>query len=125
MYTIQIVYLTFNPIQLNHLYFICTLILGIIGYIIFRLSNYQKDSFRENHYSTFFGIPNQFLKVKYKTLNNQEHTSKLLISGFWGISRHSNYLGDIILSLCFCIACGFDSIIPYFYVIYIIMRTML
>lgn len=25
---------------------------------------------------------------------------KLLVSGFWGISRHPNYLGDIIIQLC-------------------------
>lgn len=47
-----------------------------------------------------------------------QRTSYLLTSGWWGISRHANYLGDLMMSLSFCLTCGFTHILPYFYIIY-------
>ena len=41
--------------------------------------------------------------------------STLLTSGFWGLSRHFNYVGDLMMSLSFCLCCGFGHILPYFY----------
>lgn len=43
---------------------------------------------------------------------------KLLISGWWGRSRHPNYLGDWIMAWAWCLPCGFQTPIPYFYVVY-------
>ncbi|MBN3277033.1 LBR protein, partial [Polyodon spathula] len=42
----------------------------------------------------------------------------LLVSGMWGFVRHPNYLGDIIMALAWSLPCGFNHILPYFYVIY-------
>ncbi|HEY8431982.1 MAG TPA: hypothetical protein VIL20_26575, partial [Sandaracinaceae bacterium] len=42
----------------------------------------------------------------------------LLVSGWWGLARHTNYLGDLMMALAWCLACGFSSIVPYFYFIY-------
>jgi len=44
--------------------------------------------------------------------------TKLLTSGWWGVSRHCNYLGDWIMGVGWCLPCGFGSPIPYFYAIY-------
>lgn len=41
----------------------------------------------------------------------------MLISGFWGISRHPNYMGDLIMSLSWSLPAG-TCIIAYFYPIY-------
>ena len=43
---------------------------------------------------------------------------KLLTSGWWGRSRHPNYLGDWIMGWAWCLPCGFSTPIPYFYVLY-------
>jgi len=43
---------------------------------------------------------------------------KLLTSGWWGRSRHPNYLGDWIMGWAWCLPCGFSTPIPYFYVVY-------
>ncbi|XP_078593200.1 delta(14)-sterol reductase TM7SF2-like isoform X1 [Branchiostoma floridae x Branchiostoma japonicum] len=42
----------------------------------------------------------------------------LLVSGWWGLVRHPNYLGDLIMALAWCLPCGFNHVVPYFYVIY-------
>jgi protein-S-isoprenylcysteine O-methyltransferase Ste14 len=47
-----------------------------------------------------------------------QRTSYLLTSGWWGISRHANYLGDLMMSLSWCLLCGFTYILPYFYIVY-------
>lgn len=40
---------------------------------------------------------------------------------FIGISRHFNYVGDLLISLAMCLTCGFNHILPYFYIIYMII----
>jgi 7-dehydrocholesterol reductase len=61
--------------------------------------------------------PTRYLAARYHTgFKNEERQSYLLLSGFWGLSRHMNYLGDLMLSLAFCLTCGFTHILPYFYI---------
>lgn len=40
------------------------------------------------------------------------------MSGFWGVARHVNYLGDLLMGLAWCLPCGFGHLLPYFYIIY-------
>lgn len=43
---------------------------------------------------------------------------KLLISGFWGIGRHMNYTGDLIMAIAYCLPCG-NQLEGYTYAIYL------
>ncbi|KAF3706636.1 Delta(14)-sterol reductase [Channa argus] len=43
---------------------------------------------------------------------------RLLVSGWWGLVRHPNYLGDLFMALAWSLPCGFSHLLPYFYVIY-------
>ncbi|EFA77439.1 Delta14-sterol reductase [Heterostelium album PN500] len=38
-----------------------------------------------------------------------------------GLSRHFNYVGDLMLSFAMCLTCGFEHLLPYFYIIYMTM----
>ncbi|XP_030752646.1 delta(14)-sterol reductase TM7SF2 [Sitophilus oryzae] len=69
--------------------------LFLLGYIIYRGSNNQKDAFRKNPYSPSFS--------NLETLPTTQG-KKLLCSGFWGLVRHPNYLGHILIEL---------SVIPF------------
>lgn len=44
--------------------------------------------------------------------------SRLITSGWWGKARHINYFGDWLMSVAWCLPCGFESPIPYFYCVY-------
>jgi protein-S-isoprenylcysteine O-methyltransferase Ste14 len=44
-----------------------------------------------------------------------ERGKRLLLSGYWGMARHVNYLGDWIIAVSFGLCAGFGSVIPYFY----------
>lgn len=120
LYTLQAVYLSNNYVEISSVSFWLILIIGLIGYGIFRLANYQKNLFRQNDPMKIkmFGKTPMYIECKYVTKDGTSHRSSLLISGLWGISRHMNYTGDLLLSLAYCLACGFDSVVPYFYVVY-------
>lgn len=71
-------------------------ILGV-GYTIFRLSNNQKNLFRTNP---------QDPRVSHLTFIQTKRGSKLLTSGWWGISRHFNYFGDWFQSWAYVLPTG-------------------
>jgi 7-dehydrocholesterol reductase len=68
--------------------------------------------------ATLWGRPATFIRCTYRTTDGKEHSSILLTSGWWAISRHSNYLGDLILSFAMCAACGFKHVLPWSYFFY-------
>ncbi|KAL1923259.1 uncharacterized protein VTP21DRAFT_9635 [Calcarisporiella thermophila] len=119
MYPLQSHYLSRNPIQLSPLYFWTVIILGVIGYLIFRGANNQKDIVRRSDGTCLvWGRKPKIIRPEYVTSDGKKHKSILLASGYWGVARHFNYFGDLLLSLAMCLACGFDNILAYFYIIY-------
>jgi len=81
----------------------------LLGYSIFRGSNSQKDQFRRD--------PKSPAVSHLRTLDTKRGT-KLLVSGWWGLARKINYTGDWLIGLSWCLLCGFNSVVPYFYAIY-------
>jgi len=119
MYTLQGLFLVTHPVQLPWWQFGLVLGMGLLGYYIFRATNNQKDIVRKaNGKTSIWGKPATFIRVAYKTVDGKVHDSLLLTSGFWGLARHFNYLGDLLISLAYCAACGFTHLLPYFYFVY-------
>lgn len=110
-YTLQAQYLVHQHHELAWWAVLAIVALNMLGFAIFRGSNLQKHKFREDPENTLiWGKKPEFIDTARGT--------KLLTSGWWGVSRHSNYLGDLMMGLAWCLVCGFGSIIPYFYIIY-------
>jgi len=119
MYTLQGLFLVTHPVQLPWWQFGFVLGMGLLGYYIFRATNNQKDIVRKaNGKIDIWGKPATYIRVAYKTVDGKVHDSLLLTSGFWGLARHFNYLGDLLISLAYCAACGFSHLLPYFYFVY-------
>lgn len=119
LYTLQGLYLVYNPVQLSTASSIGILILGLTGYYIFRMTNHQKDLFRKTDGNCrIWGKKPAYIECTYTSVDGKKHHSKLLTSGFWGLARHFNYTGDLMGSLSYCLTCGFHHILPYFYIIY-------
>jgi hypothetical protein len=116
-YTIQARYLSIFPQDLSLPFLVAVLSLNFFGLYVFRSSNSEKNAFRSN--------PNDPI-VAHLSYIKTESGSKLLTSGWWGLARKINYtgilslfiLGDWLMSVAWCLPCGFASIIPYFYCIY-------
>jgi 7-dehydrocholesterol reductase len=118
LYPLQAFYLVKYPVQLSTPVFVAVLAFGFAGYYIFRAVNDQKDKFRKDPSKPIWGKPAVFVMAKFATGDGKFRESPLLASGFWGLSRHFNYVGDLMMSLSFCLTCGFGHLLPYFYIIY-------
>lgn len=108
-YSLQARYLAMYPVDLGLLGVGGVLLVQAIGYFIFRGANGQKNKFRTN--------PNDPACAHLKVMHTKSG-SKLLITGWWGIARHINYLGDWIMAWAWCLPTGFGTPITYFYVAY-------
>ena len=108
-YSLQARYLVQHDPHLSPFALACIVALYLIGYTIFRASNSQKDAYRRN--------PND-VTLKHLTYLSTKRGTRLLTSGWWGLARKINYTGDWIMGLTWCLVCGFDSLVPYYYAIY-------
>ncbi|KAJ3304950.1 hypothetical protein HDV03_002180 [Kappamyces sp. JEL0829] len=116
-YTVQSRFLTMYPQDLSVEFLGVILGLNFLGLYVFRSANSEKNAFRTNPDAP---------EVAHLTYLKTESGSRLLTSGWWGLARKINYTGmsgllsagDWMMSVAWCLPCGFSSIIPYFYCIY-------
>ncbi|MEX1365225.1 MAG: DUF1295 domain-containing protein, partial [Nannocystaceae bacterium] len=111
-FTLQQQYLLEVDPSLPTIAAVALLVLNVVGYYIFRSANLQKQQFRRDPTLPIWGKTPRSLQTKRGT--------KLLLSGWWGVARHANYLGDMTMAFAWCLACGFGSLVPYFYVLYFV-----
>lgn len=109
-FTLQQQYLLAHPSTLPAWAAALLVVTNLVGYVIFRDSNLQKQRFRRDPTKNVWGKPPAVLKTQRGT--------SLLVSGWWGLARHTNYLGDLTMAASWCLACGFGSVVPYFYFLY-------
>ncbi|XP_057669770.1 delta(14)-sterol reductase LBR isoform X1 [Diorhabda carinulata] len=83
-------YVVENNVELAWWKLLLSLVVYAAGLFLYRKSNNQKDAFRKNPYSPFI--------ANLETIPTTQG-KKLLASGLWGIVRHPNYLGDIIMHI--------------------------
>lgn len=108
-YSLQARYLVDYDPALTVFQLSAIIMINFLGYRIFRGANSQKDLFRKD--------PNSE-EVKHLSYLKTKRGTRLLTSGYWGLARKINYTGDWIMGLSWCLLCGLNSIVPYFYAIY-------
>ncbi|XP_062341661.1 delta(14)-sterol reductase TM7SF2 [Osmerus eperlanus] len=109
VYSLQAAFLVIHPQTLTPLKATAIVALNGVGYFIFRRSNSQKNQFRRD--------PTHPSVAKLETIATATG-KRLLVSGWWGLVRHPNYLGDLLMALAWSLPCGFSHLLPYFYVVY-------
>lgn len=98
--------------QLNVLWLGGAAVVFLVGWVITRGANLQKYVFKRSPDRVFLGF------MKPETVSNGEKT--LLVSGFWRIARHSNYLGEILEALGLALAIGhFANAWTWIYFVYL------
>jgi len=84
------------------------------GWAISRGANMQKYYFKTQPERAFLGI------IEPKAISDGEHA--LLYSGFWGVSRHVNYLGEVLEAVGLTLVLGYPgSWIPWLYPLYYVL----
>ncbi|TFK93060.1 ERG4/ERG24 ergosterol biosynthesis protein [Polyporus arcularius HHB13444] len=106
VYSLQARYLVFNQIELGPINTALIVLVNLAGYYIFRAANGEKNDFRNGRNTK---------NLQYMTT---ESGRKLLTSGWWGRSRHPNYMGDLLMAFAWSLPTGFNTPITYFYVTY-------
>ncbi|KAF8251840.1 ERG4/ERG24 ergosterol biosynthesis protein [Wilcoxina mikolae CBS 423.85] len=109
VYSLQGRYLAMHPVDLGLAGIAGILAVQGLGYWVFRGSNGEKNKFRTNPEDP---------SLKHLKYLETKSGSKLLITGWWGVARHINYLGDWIMAWAWCLPTGFRTPVTYFYVVY-------
>mmetsp|Transcript_15262 Transcript_15262/g.38531 ORF Transcript_15262/g.38531 Transcript_15262/m.38531 type:complete len:427 (-) Transcript_15262:218-1498(-) len=84
----------------------CIVFTFVVGYTIFRGANRQKHLYKQDNTALVWGKP-------------PKKIGRLLCSGWWGMARHINYFGDIVLAVSYALPCAFMSVYPWAYPIYL------
>ncbi|KAK7907559.1 hypothetical protein WMY93_016171 [Mugilogobius chulae] len=111
-YTLQAYYLVSHPNPLSHTIVGLIVTVKLVGFYIFRKSNSEKNAFRRNPADP---------KLSHLKHIPTATGKSLLVSGWWGVVRHPNYLGDLIMALAWSLPCGFTHLLPWYYMIYFII----
>merc|ERR1711968_400215 len=113
IYSLQARYLVDHDPNLSPMAIAIITIIHFTGYAIFRLANSEKDAFRR--------APDDRKLNGHLTYMNTKRGTKLITSGWWGLARKINYTGDWLVTLSWCLLCGFDSPVPYFQAVYFLI----
>lgn len=93
-------------------------LVNLTGYTISRGADNQKHAFRSN--------PSDPALARLESLPTAAGT-RLLVSGWWGLVRHPNYLGDILIMVSWALVCGFTNALPWLLVamdvLFLVART--
>ncbi|KAG5496293.1 hypothetical protein JKF63_02594 [Porcisia hertigi] len=108
-YTLQTKYLLHHPAHLSPMHVCLCLCLSLAGYLIFRGANTEKNRFRNNPLDP---------RVQHLRVMKTSKGKSLIISGYWGICRHPNYVGDWLMALSWAAFSGSAELLPYFHPIY-------
>jgi protein-S-isoprenylcysteine O-methyltransferase Ste14 len=89
------------------------------GWILSRGANLQKYFFKTNPERALLGL------IKPQTISDGK--SALLCNGFWGVSRHVNYLGEILMAIGLTLVLGWPAVwaawlYPIYYVVLLFPR---
>ncbi len=122
MYTLQAAYLARHPVPLSPAATIGILALAGAGYFVFLSANRQRDRFRRSDDACrIWGKEATYVTATYVTADGALHQTRLLTSGWWGLARHANYVGDIMMATAVSLSCGFAHALPYFYATYLMV----
>ncbi|XP_023339913.1 delta(14)-sterol reductase isoform X1 [Eurytemora carolleeae] len=107
--TLTTTYLVNNVVVLPWYYLVAIGLMNALGYVIFRSSETQRCEFAKN--------PNNPKLAHLETLTTAGN-KKLVVSGWWGLVRHPNYLGEILISWSWVLpavgSLGLNALVPYY-----------
>lgn len=98
------------PIHLSTYALIAFGLVFFTGWSFSRGANLQKYNFKKDPSKKFLGIQPELLA---------DGNNVLLVNGFWGVSRHVNYLGEILMAVGIVLCTGHAwSFYPWLYPLY-------
>ena len=94
-------------------YYLMSILIFLLGWSLSRGANTQKYFFKRYPNRAFLGIQPQTIT---------DGNKYLLVNGFWGLSRHINYLGEILMATGIALSVGYPTQIgPWLYPLYYVL----
>jgi delta14-sterol reductase len=91
--------------------------LFVCGWMLSRGANLQKFLFKTRPDAALFGF------IRPETIGDERR--QLLCSGFWRVSRHVNYLGEILMALGLALSLGWPGALgPWLYPLYYLVLLL-
>lgn len=109
IYTLKTKFLASHGQHLSNGYLLLCIAMHLLGYLIFRGANTEKDRFRKNPKDP---------RVAHLEVMKTSAGKSLIVSGYWGICRHPNYVGDWMMTTSWSALTGTSAILPYFQSVY-------
>jgi len=96
-------------------------VLFFLGWILARGANMQKYAFKRDPSAMFLGV------IAPRVLSDGD--KRLLASGFWGLARHVNYLGELLMATGLTLSLGSPGaftpwLYPLYYVVLLVPRQI-
>lgn len=99
---------------------IVTVSFGLVMIYLNYESDRQRQEFRAtNGTAKIWGRLPRAIHAVYTSEQGHVKKSLLLASGFWGMSRHINYVFELLAALSWSIPALTSSLIPYFYFLFL------
>jgi len=115
-YTFSSYFLVAHPTQISDGASFGILIFGMLSISLNYMTDRQKEKFKETGGEcSIWGRKAKFVQVEYKTSDGKKKKSKLLISGFWGLARHLNYVFELMLALSWSLPSLGHGVLPFSY----------
>lgn len=92
---------------------------GVFCILVNYWCDHQRQEFRNT--GRVFGIKKpKFVIASYALDDGVKRRNKMLVSGWWGVARHINYVWELLAAFLWCAPAGFDNlVIPFFYFIFL------
>lgn len=120
IYTLTSYYLTTHPVTWSNPAAIAIAVIGLAAVACNYATDLQRQSFRAaNGELKIWGRKPRIIHAEYTTGDGKKRRSLLLASGWWGLSRHINYVFEITLAFCWSLPAAASGIIPYVYVTFL------
>ena len=120
VYTLVSQFLVHHPYDLPGPVALACLAFGLVSIWVNFAADDQRQRVRETGgKTTIWGRAPETMVAKYVTSDGEERESLLLLSGYWGLSRHFHYVAEIGLALAWTLPAGFAHIVPYTYVVFL------
>ena len=105
---------------LPYWFIVVVYVLLVISYYAFDTANSQKADYKVPGLkrNTFPQLPWRSLPDPVRCI--QTPKGDLLVDGWYAYARKMQYTGDIGMALCWGLACGFKSPLPYFYCLFFV-----
>jgi 7-dehydrocholesterol reductase len=120
VYTLVAQFLVHNAKDLPGPVALACLAFGLVSIWVNYAADDQRQRVRETGgKTTIWGRAPETMTAKYVTSDGEERESLLLLSGYWGLSRHFHYVAEIGLALAWTLPAGFGHLVPYTYVVFL------